>query len=186
MELGTRDGGGEGSAVGRGVGWRVGAADGAGEGSRVGRSVGTGKGTRVGAGVGSPVGCDVGTGNGTCVGPLVGDGIGCAVGSAVGFRVGGRVGSPLGIVDGFPVQSSDSEKVPSSPAVAPSTTSQYVPGVTMSYSSTEQSKSPVSFTSMRAPDRLGHWSWSVRVVAILVDALQVVARMVIRPGASTR
>ena len=75
---------------------------------------------------------------GCAVGNRLGLGVGSWLGLAVGSWDGGRVGRPDGAMDGLPVQVNVKPKVPSSLASLPSTTSQYVPTSTMSYSKMEQ------------------------------------------------
>jgi len=74
----------------------------------------------------------------------------------------------MGCEPAFPVHVKLNEKTPSSFAFAPSTTIQYVPGSTMSYSKMEQKKSLVSLATNRDPGEEGQPSYKRKVVSIAV------------------
>jgi phage tail tape-measure protein len=116
--VGAWVGGGEGVALGKGKGERVG--------NGIGRAVGLLEGSGVGARVG------------VWVGVAVGSGSGAGVGARVGALVGAWVGRLVGEGEGSPLHSRDTVNAPSSATVAPSTTSQYVPGTNASKERTEQ------------------------------------------------
>jgi len=184
--VGTWVGCGVGSSVGRGVGWRVGWGAGACVGCGVGSGVGSGEGTWVGWDVGSGVGRCVGCGVGRKVGSDVGCGVGTGVGMCVGRGVGGSEGCGLGATDGLPVHVKWSANCPSSAGESPSTTIQYVPGSTMSYSMMEQKKSDVSFATITAPGLDGQSSNMSKLVPIAVSERQVVAVIDMRSDATKR
>ena len=80
------------------------------------------------------MGCPVGS----ALGWDVGYRLGRVVGSNVGMNVGGTVGAGVGVSVGVEWQDMVSSYEPSWPARSPSTASQYVPGVLISYLRIEQ------------------------------------------------